>query len=140
MNNINPKLWGPPCWKFLHYVTIAYPDYPTPQDKENVKSFFYSLGGVLPCENCQHHFAKNFEKYPLSDKVLSCRYNLVNWLIDIHNDVNARNGKKIWSYDEVMDLYTKDNNMNFTINCMTVGLIVLIIVILLVYLYIKIAK
>ena len=28
-----PDVWGPHGWKFIHYVTLGYPDKPTKEDK-----------------------------------------------------------------------------------------------------------
>ena len=36
---------------------------------------------------------------------LDNRKELIEWLIDIHNQVNRDSGKKIYSYDEVYQLY-----------------------------------
>ena len=38
--NINPKKWGRAYWETSHYITIAYPDSPTNEDKIIVK-FMY---------------------------------------------------------------------------------------------------
>ena len=41
---------------------------------------------------------------------------LVRWVIDMHNSVNEMKGKKIYSYEEAIQLYTtKDNSIFFTI-------------------------
>lgn len=133
--NINPSLWGPSGWKMMHYITLAYPDEPTKEDKENIKNFFMGVKNVLPCENCRIHFAMNLKNSPLNDNVLSCRYNLINWLNDIHNEVNKRTGKKTYTYDELMKEYSNKNNYNVEI--VTVILLILIIIIILIYAKIK---
>jgi hypothetical protein len=130
--NINPNLWGPHCWKFMHYLTMAYPNNPTQQDKENVSNFFNSIKNVLPCENCRVHFAMNLQKFPLTDKVLESKYNLINWLKDIHNEVNTRNGKKLYTYDDIIQEYNNNNNDN-KVEIITIALLILIIIIIIVY-------
>lgn len=137
MNNINPSLWGPHSWKMLHYITMAYSDNPTNQDKNNMKNFFFSIKNVLPCEKCRVHFALNLEKYPLTDYVLSSRYNLINWLKDIHNEVNIRTGKKQYSYDELIKEYENKNTNNCNVEIVTVILLVLIVIIIAIYAKIK---
>jgi hypothetical protein len=136
MNNINPTLWGPHAWKILHYITVAYPDNPTSKDKENIKNFFMSFSNVIPCENCRIHFALNLNKYPLTDSILSSKYNLINWLRDIHNEVNNRTGKPLMSYDDLIREYSdkKDNSNN---NIEIVTIILLIVIIILIFIYIK---
>lgn len=113
MNNNN--IWGPPAWTFLHTVTYNYPENPTEDDKRNFYNFFDSLQNVLPCEKCKGHYKQNIQKYDLK-KSLGSREDLVKWLIDLHNDVNRDNGKKVWSYSDVFnkyqDMYKPDNLIN----------------------------
>ncbi len=112
MIQITPSIWGPHGWKFMHFIAMAYPLEPTDIEKENYKNFFTSLGDVLPCKMCSEHYKKNLLKYPLTDKVLENKVNLTFWTIDIHNEVNAINNKKIYSYDDAIDLIK--NNFNDT--------------------------
>ena len=132
INNIDPTLWGPSLWTSMHYITFSYPDNPTNNDKQNIKSFFENVGQILPCEKCRINFAKHLSIYPLTDDILNSRYELINWLINIHNEVNKINGKKILSYDEVMKIYfQKDKcfiiNRRFTIISVFVVSIILLI-------------
>ena len=30
---MNPEIWGPPAWMFLHSISLAYPKNPTDVDK-----------------------------------------------------------------------------------------------------------
>ena len=110
MNNINPKLWGPSAWSFLHYITLAYPNNPTDIDKINIQNVFNNIGNVLPCEACRFNYSKNLLKHPLNDMALNSKNNLINWLINIHNEVNIENGKNILTYDEVIKLYFNKTN------------------------------
>ena len=47
---MNPEVWGPGAWKFLHSITFYYPKEPTSRDKEYHAKFFTSLQFVIPCE------------------------------------------------------------------------------------------
>ena len=99
---MDPIIWGPSAWTFLHSITFQYPDEPTDLDKRKYFTFFNSLKNVLPFPNCQEHYEKNFEKIEIR---LDNREGLIEWLIDIHNEVNRNSGKKVYSYDEVYQLY-----------------------------------
>lgn len=111
--NIKPNVWGPPGWKFLHYVTLGYPNNPTNVDKINIKNFFINVGKILPCLKCRHNFEQHLIKYPLNDDVLSSRINLVKWLFNIHNEVNIKTNKPIKQFSDFMDEYTNNvNNIN----------------------------
>ena len=100
MNNNN--VWGPPAWTFLHTITYNYPENPSDNDKKNYHNFFDSLQHVLPCEKCKGHYKQNIQKYDLNNS-LDNREDLVKWLIDLHNEVNKYNGKRVWSYSDVFN-------------------------------------
>jgi hypothetical protein len=108
---IGPDKWGVHGWKFIHHIALGYPNTPTENDKNNYKSFFSLIGNVLPCHICSDHYNQNLLIHPLNDEVLSNKTNLINWTIDMHNEVNKKNGTKIYSYDEALELI-KNNYQN----------------------------
>lgn len=134
--NLNPNLWGSHCWKFMHYLTMAYPDNPDDNDKKNINNFFLAIANVIPCEKCRVHFALNLKNNPLNDKVLESKYNLINWLNDIHNEVNIRTGKKTFTYEEILTEYANkeicdDNGVEIaTIILLIIIAIIIIIVVI----------
>jgi hypothetical protein len=72
--------WSHACWYWLHHCTI-------PIEVIDVLSF------VLPCSICSAHFVQYREKHPVYEPISK-------WLVDLHNDVNIRTGKKILSYQD----------------------------------------
>ena len=108
-NSIKPKIWGPHGWKFLHYVSLGYPDKPTDKEKMYYKNFYYSLQNVLPCEKCAQNYKKNIIEYPI-DNHLQNRDSLVKWVIDIHNKVNYELGKPQLDYEEAISLYLNEES------------------------------
>ena len=96
--------WGPRAWFFLHTVTFYYPDKPSKKDKQSINNFFNSLSGILPCEHCRNHYAAHLKKYPIESNNNS-KYELTNWLIQVHNEVNISLGKKTMSYNDVIQHY-----------------------------------
>ena len=104
---MEPKVWGPSGWFFMHSITLGYPANPTAYDKKNMKTFFTNVGHVLPCEKCKKNYYKHLKTHPLNDEVLSSKENLVKWLINIHNEVNKMTGKEIKTYEDVMKYYDK---------------------------------
>ena len=34
--NMGPDIWGPHGWKFLHFVTLGYPEKPTENEKKKI--------------------------------------------------------------------------------------------------------
>ena len=102
--SIKPDLWGPHGWKFMHYVSLGYPDNPTNDQKTLYKNFYYSLQDVLPCEKCRINYKKNIKEHPI-DTHLENKDSLVKWVIDIHNKVNEELNKPKLEYQEAIDLY-----------------------------------
>ena len=111
MKSIRPAIWGPYGWKFMHYVSLGYPESPSENDKRNYKDFFTSLQDILPCEKCQVNYKQNIYDHPI-DKALDSRDSLVKWVIDIHNRVNKELGKNELGYEESVKLYlTEDKSV-----------------------------
>jgi hypothetical protein len=78
----------------------------------------------------------NLERFPVTDTVLSSRYNLINWLLNVHNEVNGRTNKKQYSYDDLIkeyDLNENNNNNNISIEIITIMLLILLVIIIVVY-------
>jgi hypothetical protein len=106
---LSPNIWGPHGWKFIHYVTLAYPiDNPDEETKKNYKNFLTMLQFVLPCKLCANHYAENLKKLPLTDDVLSTRENLVRWAIDMHNIVNVSKNKPVMKYEDALNAIGTD--------------------------------
>lgn len=97
---MDPEIWGPPAWKFIHLLTLNYPNTPSFEDKYKYKEFIIALQRVLPCYTCSQHFEKKIKDTNFND-ILKSRESLFEWFVDVHNDVNKRNNKKLWSYMEV---------------------------------------
>ena len=96
--------WGPNAWSFIHYVALGYPTNPTDNDKENYKTFYYSLQNTLPCQKCAVNYQRHLKDIPI-DSALDGPQELFKWTIDIHNEVNKELGKRKYSYEEVSDKY-----------------------------------
>lgn len=101
---MKPSIWGPFVWSTLHFVALGYPKNPTMFDKSNYKTFFASIGSVLPCTKCTANYAKHFAEFPI-DTFLDSRESLFLWTVKLHNIVNAEKGKEIWSIDRAKKHY-----------------------------------
>ena len=108
MKTIGPNVWGPHGWKFMHYVSLGYPQQPTENDKRNYKEFYSNLKNVLPCKTCAMNYERNLTELPI-DNALQSRDSLVKWVIDIHNKVNSELGKPIVSPEDALQLYMKED-------------------------------
>lgn len=99
---MDPKIWGPSGWLFLHTITFNYPTNPTEEDKKNYKLFFESLKNVIPCPICSEHYKENLKKIPIK---LNSKDELIEWLFDIHNSVNKFKGEKVYTHEDLYDIY-----------------------------------
>lgn len=103
--------WGTPYWQVAHAVTFLYPDEPSAEDKHRVLTFFKLFPFLLPCSICGLHFANTMrDKLPLTDEVMTSRETLSRWLVDVHNMVNRRLGKKEVAYEDVAKYYTQNSS------------------------------
>lgn len=102
----SPEVWGRQAWHFIHMVALSYPEQPTDEDKENYTRFLKSLEFALPCSICGEHFRENMEKHPPR---LNSRQQFFEWTVDIHNEVNRKNKKKVVSYSQAIDELKKNS-------------------------------
>ena len=103
------SVWGPPMWHVLHTISFNYPIKPTDNDKDNIKKFLECLQYVLPCGICRKNYKMELEQRPIR---LNSRKELVYWLFEIHNDVNSRTGKRLYTFEEAVNEYEKKRKTN----------------------------
>ena len=89
--------WGPILWKEMHLKTFE-----TPMDKLTILEYFNRIPERIPCDKCKKHYTAYIRRNPIPT---DNRDDLIHWLIDLHNDVNKRTGKKILTYKEARSLY-----------------------------------
>jgi hypothetical protein len=121
-----PSVWGPHGWKFIHYTTLGYPENPTNNEKKNYKKFYELIKYTIPCFLCRENYINHLKKFPLNDKVLSNRDNLIKWGIDMHNAVNYLHNKKIIPLNDAKDLIIQNNEYCSSINSMDYKLLLLL--------------
>ena len=110
--NIDPTIWGPPLWKFMHYFTLSYPENPTEDEKDTLVNFFETIGDSIPCEKCRYNFSQHVEKMPLTEEILESNVKVVRWLFDLHNEVNKSTNKPVFSYDDFINMYSTNKQVD----------------------------
>ena len=103
---MEPNIWGPEAWTFLHSITLNYPDNPTINDKKYHIDFFNILPNILPCIICRQNLKKHLGELPIKFH-LSNKISLCKWLVEIHNKTNIDLGKKTITYPEFLKIYQK---------------------------------
>lgn len=135
-----PDVWGPHGWKFIHYVTLGYPNNPTSETKKHYYDFFDNLKNVLPCSICGNHYKEHLEFFPLTNEILSNKVKLIEWGINMHNLVNEVNRKRIFTFDEGFKEINKNNDdcvkkenfsTNNRINILLISSVILLIILIL---------
>jgi hypothetical protein len=104
----DPSLWGPHLWAYMHYSAANYPEKPSKENIDEMVDWLCSLPVTIPCANCSTHYRKYIEQNKSNLKnICGNKTSLFNFLVDIHNKVNVRNGKSEMSYDDAWKLYKK---------------------------------
>lgn len=133
LKNMDPEYWGKYYWGTIYFIVLNYPDSPTKEDKQNVKSFFEMLKSLLPCENCANHYKKNLNTYPLTDDILSSKTKLLDWVLIINNEVNKRQGKNEKTIDDIMIYYLSEKKPRNYTQLATILLLIFLIILLICY-------
>ena len=103
---MNPKIWGPYLWTSLIYIVLSYPDAPTIDEKNDYRSFFESLGKVLPCLECRKNYCNHLKIIELGD-FLEGKPALLNWLWRVHNQINDFCGSTRLTMEQFLKKYMR---------------------------------
>jgi len=96
---LDPKVWGPHYWFFLHTLAMTYPNHPNSVTKKKYYEFIQNLPLFLPVENISGEFSKLIEKYPITP-YLDDRDSFVRWMHFIHNKINEKLEKPTMSLND----------------------------------------
>lgn len=88
-NNLEPKIWGPHYWFFLHTVAITYPHHPNAVTKKKYYEFVQNLPLFIPVEQISKEMEKMIDLYPITP-YLDNRDSFVRWMHFIHNKINEK--------------------------------------------------
>lgn len=95
-------------WYNLHYFSLNYyPNNPTPQNKQQVCDLVKVMSTTgIPCPRCKAHFNQYIHNHPIENSYGSAM-DLFKYFVELHNDVNKRNGKQIFSLENAITKYNK---------------------------------
>lgn len=86
---LDPKIWGPHYWFFLHTVAMTYPHHPNSVTKKKYYEFIQNLPLFIPVEQISKEFEQLVDKYPIAP-YLDNRDSFVRWMHFIHNKINEK--------------------------------------------------
>jgi len=96
---LDPKVWGPHYWFFLHTVAMTYPHHPNTVTKKKYYEFIQNIPLFIPVEEISGEFSKLIDKYPIAP-YLDNRDSLVRWVHFIHNKINEKLEKPTMTLNE----------------------------------------
>jgi hypothetical protein len=104
---LDPKIWGPHYWFFIHTVAMTYPVRPNAVTKKKYYEFIQNLPIFIPVENMSGEFSKLLDKYPVTP-YLDNRESLIRWTHFIHNKINQKLEKPQISLNEFYVKYYEE--------------------------------
>jgi len=89
MTYLDPKVWGPHYWFFLHTIAVSYPHHPNAVTKKKYYDLIQNLHIFLPIDKIANEFSELLEQYPITP-YLDNRESFVRWTWFIHNKINEK--------------------------------------------------
>jgi hypothetical protein len=88
-SSLDPTIWGPHYWFFLHTIALTYPIRPNEVSKKKHYELIQNLPLFIPVESIAGEFSKLLEQYPILP-YLDSRDAFVRWIHFIHNKINEK--------------------------------------------------
>ena len=108
---LEPKVWGPHYWFFLHTVAMCYPHRPNTITKKKYYEFIQNIPMFIPIENIASYFSQLLDQYPVSP-YLDSRDAFIRWMHFIHNKINQRLEKPSISLSKFYETYYEQYKPN----------------------------
>lgn len=89
MTQLDPNVWGPHMWFFLHTIAMTYPLRPNAVTKKKYYEFIQNIPLFIPIEHMAGEFTKLLDEYPVQP-YLDKRDTLIRWVWFIHNKINQK--------------------------------------------------
>lgn len=111
--------WGPIIWRILHGLANKYGSLMSPLYSKEEELFWGKLilevEFILPCKDCRKHYKEYLLKNPISAfKKLPANLRkdwIKKFFWNLHNEINIRNEKPIFEYDQ-LDIVYKNIQFN----------------------------
>ena len=103
---VDTSVWGAALWRILHIATVAT------RNRGHIvpwRNVIDALKTGLPCPECSAHYNAWVSRHGLRFSLIGdgIRGPVVRWFLELHNDVNRRNGVAggTWTTKQVMETY-----------------------------------
>ena len=87
--SLEPNIWGPHFWFFLHTLAISYPHHPNSITKKKYYELVQNLPLFIPNESIGNNFSNLLDEYPVT-AYLDSRDSFIRWMHFIHNKINEK--------------------------------------------------
>lgn len=124
---IDPNIWGPSAWNFIHYVALAYPMKPSEKKKQEYFNFYNNLHTILPCPSCSDNYKEHLKEIPLTKDIFENNESLFRWTVQIHNLVNKDKNKKEYTFEEALDIYINPKKETYDMIIYLIGFIFILL-------------
>jgi len=104
MTYLDPKVWGPHYWFFLHTISVTYPHHPNAVTKKKYYDLIQNFHIFLPIDKIANEFSELLEQYPITP-YLDNRESFVRWTWFIHNKINEKLEKPKITLEEFYKQY-----------------------------------
>ena len=109
---LDPKIWGPHYWFFLHTIAMSYPIHPNAVTKKKYYDFVQNIPLFIPVESMAGEFSKLLDQYPVQP-YLDNKESFIRWMWFIHNKINKKLEKpQISLNDFYVNYYEEYKPMN----------------------------
>ena len=123
---VSPDVWGPNLWGTLHLLCLTGTITP---------NFVQEYARVIPCPMCAGHFVEILKENPLPDS--NDPLILFRWSVHVHNLVNARLGKPIFSPEQAMEHWTTSKSPTPSPQFDFKILIIILLVLALIFMFVR---
>lgn len=95
---LNRRELGRASWAYLHTLAAYYPDNPTTEQQDEMRTFIKTYAKLYPCGYCADMTSDEMIRKPPQ---VQSRQAFQFWMCGIHNEVNSRMGKPIFNCNKV---------------------------------------
>jgi len=107
ITGLDPSVWGPHYWFFLHTIAMTYPHTPNDVTKRKYYELIQNLPIFIPVEGMGSEFSKLLDEYPVAP-YLDSRTSFIRWMHFIHNKINEKLEKPKISMNEFYIKYYEE--------------------------------
>tara|TARA_B100001093_G_C26770247_1_gene989799 strand:+ start:547 stop:1002 length:456 start_codon:yes stop_codon:yes gene_type:complete len=104
---MSSKEWGNITWKFFHTIAERVNESKFPEIKHIMIKIIVNTCNNLPCPECKEH-ASNIIKQSYTNNIKTKKH-YIEFLRQLHNIVNIKLNKKIYSDEEIKNMYINEN-------------------------------